>query len=75
MSVMTFRAPSRLASMEDMMFASSSFVSAQNTSVFSMFSLRSRSPSVASPCRTTARSSSSESWRARRPSYSRSFTE
>ena len=57
---MTLPAPSRLASMADRMFAWSSLVTAQNTSVRSMFSSRSRSSSAASPCSTTVWSSSSE---------------
>ena len=56
----TLRAPSRLASSDDMMLASSSLVSARNTSASLMFSSTSRSRSEALPCRMMVLSSVSD---------------
>src|ERR687897_655730 len=52
---MTLRAPSRFASIDESMLASSAFVTATNTSVLSMFSSSSSSSSAESPCSTIAR--------------------
>src|SRR5690554_5945606 len=51
-----FRAPKRLANKDDMIFISSSLVSAQYISVVSMFSSSSSSLSASLPCNTTVRS-------------------
>ncbi|MOA09406.1 hypothetical protein D3C78_1292330 [compost metagenome] len=60
MMVITFFAPRRLASSEDMILASSSLVRARNRSASAMFSSISRSRSEALPCKTTVLSRWSE---------------
>ncbi|MNN95847.1 hypothetical protein D3C81_2147250 [compost metagenome] len=56
----TFFAPRRLASSDDMILASSSLVRARKRSASAMFSSISRSRSEALPCNTTVLSSVSE---------------
>ncbi|MOA09239.1 hypothetical protein D3C78_1290570 [compost metagenome] len=53
MMVITFFAPRRLASSDDMMLASSSLVRARKISASAMFSSISKSRSEALPCSTT----------------------
>ncbi|CPM22381.1 Uncharacterised protein [Bordetella pertussis] len=56
---MTLRAPSRLASSEDMMLSSSSLVRASQVSMSSIFSRSSSASSVPLPCSTSTLSGSS----------------
>ena len=63
--VMTFLAPSLLANIDIMMLDSSLSVSAQKTSVFSMFSCFNSKGSLPLPCNTMVFSNMSESVRHR----------
>ena len=74
MSAMTRCAPRRFASSAERMFASSEFVSAQNTSALSMFSSTSSSSSAASPFSTIVLRNFSAIARARAELRSMIFT-
>ncbi|MNI84904.1 hypothetical protein D3C73_1418460 [compost metagenome] len=74
MIVITLPAPRRLASSDDMMFASSSLVRARKMSASAMFSSSIRSLSEALPCSTTVLSRVSERCRQRAALISMIFT-
>ncbi len=74
MSAITRRAPMRLASSADMMFASSSLVTETKRSVSSTFSSPSRSSLLTSPCSTSVEASCPASTSQRRFEDSITFT-